>query len=313
MSIINCDVLILGSGPAGLSAAIYCSRALLNTILITGNNSGGQLMITSEIENYPGVSGMTGPELIEKMEKQAKEFGTQIISDHIIKIDFTSDKLKICQSETTTYTSKVVIICTGAQANWLPGIIKGSGVSGCAVCDAPFYKQKKVIVIGGGNSAVEEALYLSKYAKEVTIVHRRDKLRAEKILQKRLEKSNVKILWNHTLKDVQLINNKVHAAILSRQRPHIQSLSDTNELTTMHIDGIFIAIGHSPCTELFNKLPSFLDKHKYIITDNKCHTNIPGIFAAGDVQDSIFRQAVTAAGTGCIAALEAEKYINELN
>ncbi len=306
---IHTKVLILGSGPAGCSAAIYAARANLQPIMLGGIQPGGQLTITTDVENYPGFAEMIqGPWLMEQMTKQAEHVGTKIIEDHVKSIDL-SKRPFICVGESgDVYSADSVIICTGAQAKWL-GIesehkFQGFGVSGCATCDGFFYKNKQVMVIGGGNTAVEEALYLTNHASKVTLVHRRDTLRAEKILQDRLMKHlKIEVLWNYVLEEVVGSENptSVTGARLKSTKDNSQKLID--------VDGIFIAIGHSPNTGLFvNQLK--LDEEGYIITKpGSTVTNIEGVYAAGDVQDKIFRQAITAAGTGCMAALEVEKFL----
>ncbi|MCF8462301.1 MAG: thioredoxin-disulfide reductase [Rickettsiaceae bacterium] len=302
-------LLIIGSGPAGCSAAIYAARANLNPIMIAGMQAGGQLTTTTEVENYPGFyEAIQGPHLMDQMIKQAGKYGTEIIFDDVNTVDFSARPFTAKTSD-CTYTADTVVITTGAQAKWL-GIpsedkFKGYGVSGCATCDGFFFKNQKVIVIGGGNTAVEEALYLTNHASSVTLIHRRDSLRAESILQKRLfSNPKISVMWNSRL--VEVLGNqspkKVTAAI-------IENL-ETRQQTQMDVSGIFVAIGHKPSSELFNKYLD-VDNEGYIITHpNSTKTNIQGVFAAGDVQDKIFRQAATAVGTGCMAALEAEKFLN---
>lgn len=300
-------VLIIGSGPAGCSAAIYAARAGLEPILVHGIQPGGQLTITTDVENYPGFAEIIqGPFLMEQMIKQAEHVGTKIINDHISKVDLLTSPFIAHGSN--TYEAESIIICTGAQAKWL-GLpteqkFQGFGVSGCATCDGFFFKNRKVAVIGGGNTAVEEALYLTNHASHVYLVHRRDELRAEKILQKRLFASpKVEVLWNHELEEVVGTENpkSVNGIVL---RNNI-----TKELKGLEVEGVFIAIGHKPNTDLFKGTIN-IDEEGYIITSpNSTKTNIPGVFAAGDVQDKVFRQAITAAGTGCMAALEAQKYL----
>jgi len=302
-------LLILGSGPAGCSAAIYAARANLGPILLHGMQPGGQLTITTDVENYPGFANMIqGPWLMEQMIKQAESVGTKIIQDHVRSVDLSKTPFRFIGESGTTYTADSVIICTGAQAKWL-GIesekkFQGFGVSGCATCDGFFYKNKKVIVVGGGNTAVEEALYLTNHASSVTLVHRRDSLRAEKILQDRLmNHPKINILWNYVLDEVLGSEDP-----LSVTGARLKSTKDNSE-KIIETDGVFIAIGHSPNTALFKDYLD-LDEEGYIITKpGSTTTNIKGVFAAGDVQDKIFRQAITAAGTGCMAALEAEKLL----
>lgn len=298
-------VLVLGSGPAGSTAAIYAARANLQPIMVCGSQPGGQLTITTDVENYPGFAdAIQGPWLMQQMEAQAKNVGTNIIFDHIINVETNTRPFKCYGESGNTYTADTIIIATGAQAKWLglesESSFQGYGVSGCATCDGFFYKNKKVMVVGGGNTAVEEALFLTNFASEVLLIHRKEKLRAEHIMQQRLfANPKITVAWNTELAEVlgtedpksvtgaKLLNNK------------------TNEITEIGIDGIFIAIGHKPNTGLFEgKLD--LDSEGYITTTTgSTKTSIPGIFAAGDVQDKIYRQAVTAAGTGCMAALEA--------
>jgi thioredoxin reductase (NADPH) len=307
---IKTKVLIIGSGPAGLSAAIYAARAALEPILLQGLQPGGQLTITTDVENYPGFADIIqGPWLMEQMVKQAEHVGAKILFDSAVKVDFSQRPYIINTSSNTTYYAQSVIICTGAEAKWL-GIpteqyFQGFGVSGCATCDGFFFKGQEVVIVGGGNTAVEEALYLTNHATKVTVIHRRDSFRAEKILQDRLFKNDkISVLWN-----------KVVIEILGKDNPKkvtgvkIQDTVNGN-LSKLSCDGVFIAIGHKPNTELFKDWLE-IDKEGYIITKpNSTKTNIEGVFAAGDVQDKIFRQAVTAAGTGCMAALEAEKFLH---
>jgi len=303
-------VAIIGSGPAGYSAAIYTARANLKPIMISGTQHGGQLTITTDVENYPGFADVIqGPWLMEQMAKQAEHVGTNIILDHIKKVDFSKRPFILVDESENIYEAETIIIATGAQAQWL-GLesekkFQGFGVSGCATCDGFFFKNKEVMVIGGGNSAVEEALYLTNHAQKVYVVHRRDAFRAEKILQDRLFKNEkIEVIWNHHLQEVLGNENpkSVRGAILKNTL--------NGSLKEMKIDGIFIAIGHKPNTDIFKNTGLEIDKDGYIITKaNSAATNIPGVYAAGDVQDRIFRQAVTAAGTGCMAALEVEKFL----
>lgn len=302
-------VLIIGSGPAGYAAAIYSSRAGLSPLMISGIEPGGQLMITTEVENYPGYENpIQGPWLMEQMKKQSEAFGTKIINDYVTDVDFSQFPFVI-RTEKDKYLSYSVIIATGAKAKWLgiPGEDKfmGFGVSACATCDGFFFKNKDVVVVGGGNTAVEEALYLSNICKKVTLIHRRDKLRAEKILQNRLfEKKNVEIIWNSQLKEIR--GNKENKLI---EKIVIKNTSDNNE-NQITLDGLFVAIGHKPATEIFLKKLE-IDEDGYILTKaDSTKTSIDGVFAAGDVTDKIYRQAVTAAGMGCMGALEAEKFLS---
>ncbi len=302
-------VLIIGSGPAGYAAAIYSSRAGLSPLMISGIEPGGQLMITTEVENYPGYENpIQGPWLMEQMKKQSEAFGTKIINDYVTDVDFSQFPFVI-RTEKEKYLSYSVIIATGAKAKWLgiPGEDKfmGFGVSACATCDGFFFKNKDVVVVGGGNTAAEEALFLSNICKKVTLIHRRDKLRAEKILQNRLfEKKNVEIIWNSQLKEI--LGNKENKLI---EKIVIKNTSDNNE-NQIILDGLFVAIGHKPATEIFLKKLE-IDEDGYILTKaDSTKTSIDGVFAAGDVTDKIYRQAVTAAGMGCMGALEAEKFLS---
>lgn len=304
-------VLIIGSGPAGYTAAIYAARANLKPILVQGLEPGGQLTITTDVENYPGFSDVIqGPWLMEQMREQAEKVGTRLISDLIQKVDFTKKPFHCLADSGDLFIGETVIICTGAQAKWL-GLeseqeFMGFGVSACATCDGFFYRGKNVAVIGGGNTAVEEALYLTNHAQKVTLVHRRDTLKAEKILQDRLfANDKIEIVWDHTLSEIK--GNKDPKGVTS-----IKLKSTKNgDFQELNIDGVFIAIGHSPNTELFRGSVE-MDEEGYILTaPDSSATNVSGVFAAGDVQDKIYRQAVTAAGTGCMSALEAEKFISD--
>ncbi|WP_375326832.1 thioredoxin-disulfide reductase [Candidatus Tisiphia endosymbiont of Nemotelus uliginosus] len=304
-------LLIIGSGPAGFTAAIYAARAGLAPILINGMQPGGQLTITTDVENYPGFADtIQGPWLMEQMARQAEKVGTQIISDYIAKIDLLARPFIATTGSGKNYQADSVIICTGAEARWLDipseQQFKGYGVSACATCDGFFFKNQNVLVIGGGNSAVEEALYLTNHAAKVTVVHRGNNFRAEKILQDRLFKNpKISVIWDHKLIEVQgtLDPLSVTSAKLENTK--------NGQINIVDCTGIFIAIGHIPNTNLF-KGQLDLDQDNYIITQpNSTETSIKGVFAAGDVQDKIFRQAVTAAGTGCMAALQAEKYLNQ--
>jgi len=303
-------VLIIGSGPAGYTAAIYAARAMLNPTLIAGLEQGGQLMITTEVENYPGYADpVQGPWMMQQMLDQAKNVGTNIVNDHIMKADLSRHPFELTGDSGQIYTADTLIIATGAKAKWL-GIpsedkFMGFGVSACATCDGFFYRGKDVLVVGGGNSAVEEALYLSNLARTVTLVHRRDSLRSEKILQDRLfKKENVKIVWDHELEEItgkESVPPSVTGARLKSTK--------TGEITQVDVDGVFIAIGHAPQTELFEgQLKKKASGYLWTAPDSTA-TEIPGVFAAGDITDDIYRQAVTAAGMGCMAALEAEKYL----
>jgi len=309
MNNIKTNVLILGSGPAGCTAAIYAARADLKPILIHGNQPGGQLTITTDVENYPGFSSpIQGPWLMEQMIGQAKEVGCKVYNEYITEVDLTKRPFKFFSSSKSIYLANSVIISAGASAKWL-GLesekeYTGFGVSACATCDAFFFKNKIVGVIGGGNTAVEEALFLTKFASKVFLIHRRDKLRAEKVLQKRLfENKKIEIIWDNIVTEI--IGEKEPKKINSIKLKNIKN----NLFSQVKLDGLFIAIGHKPNTNIFaNKLD--LDNEGYIKTKDLIFTNIPGVFAAGDVHDKTYRQAVTAAGYGCMAALEAEKFLS---
>ena len=304
-------VLIIGSGPAGYTAAIYAARAMLNPTLISGMEPGGQLTTTTDVENYPGFSDVIqGPWLMEEMKKQAEAVGTIFENDMIKEVDFTNSPFKLIGESGTTYTADTVIISTGAQARWLnlesETKFRGFGVSACATCDGFFYKDKEVMVVGGGNAAVEEALFLTKFASKVTLVHRRDTLRAEKLLQQKiLSHPKIDIIWDSAIKEILGTDNpKGVTGVL---------LENTKDKSTKQLDthGVFVAIGHDPATKIFKDQIN-MDAEGYILTDSdSTKTNIKGVFAAGDVKDKTYRQAVTAAGMGCMAALEAEKLLSE--
>jgi thioredoxin reductase (NADPH) len=308
----HAKVVIIGSGPAGYTAAIYAARAMLEPILIQGIQPGGQLTITTDVENYPGFADVIqGPWLMEQMQKQAEHVGTRIITDHVSKVDLSKRPFRLECDSGERYVADALIIATGAQARWLelPGEqkFKGYGVSACATCDGFFYRNREVLVIGGGNTAVEEALFLTNFASKVTVVHRRDSFRAEKILQDRLFKNpKISVIWDSVLEDVVGDENplKVKGVVLRNVK--------TNALTEMRADGVFIAIGHTPSSELFAGQVEM--KHSgYIKTaPYSTATSVPGVFAAGDVTDDVYRQAVTAAGQGCMAALESERYLAAL-
>lgn len=303
--------LILGSGPAGYTAAIYAARASLEPILIKGLQPGGQLTITTDVENYPGFAeAVQGPDLMIAMQAQAENVGTQMFDDIIIKADLSKRPFVLKGDSGTVYTGDTLIICTGAQARWL-GLpseeqYMGMGVSACATCDGFFFRGKEVCVIGGGNTAVEEAIYLTNHASKVTLIHRRDELRSEKILQERaIANPKIEILWDSVLEEVLGQDNP--PGVTGVRVKNVK----TGEFSELELEGVFVAIGHSPNTELF-KGQVEMDKENYILTKpDTTQTNIAGVFAAGDVQDKIYRQAVTAAGTGCMAALEVEKFLAE--
>ncbi len=305
------QLLILGSGPAGLTAAIYAARAGLEPLLVHGLQPGGQMTITTDVENYPGFADVIqGPWLMEQMQAQAEHVGTVFENDIITEVDLSKRPFTLTGDSGEIYEADALIISTGAQARWL-GLqseekFQGFGVSACATCDGFFYKGKDVVVIGGGNTAVEEALYLSGLAKKVTLVHRRNELRAEKILQKRLfDKENINIIWDHNLDEV--LGDDDPLGVTGARLKDVK----TGETRDINAEGVFIAIGHKPSTELFvGKLP--MNDHGYLDTaPDSTATEIPGVYAAGDVTDDIYRQAVTAAGMGCMAALEAEKFLAE--
>ena len=302
-------VLIIGSGPAGYTAAIYAARAMLKPVLVQGMQPGGQLTITTDVENYPGYADVVqGPWMMEQMKTQAEKVGTELITDMINKVDFTKRPFVATGDSGTVYTADSVIISTGAQARWL-GLenekkFNGFGVSACATCDGFFFKDREVAVVGGGNAAVEEALYLANIASKVHLIHRRDTLRAEKIAQERLfANKKINVIWNSKVIDV--MGTEEPKTVTSIK---LQNTKDNTE-TTMNLDGLFIAIGHDPATKIFTNQVE-MDEEGYIITKpDSTATNIEGVYAAGDVKDKTYRQAVTAAGMGCMAALEAEKFI----
>jgi len=312
-SVKHSKVLILGSGPAGYTAAIYAARAMLKPILVHGAEPGGQMTTTTDVQNYPGYSDIIqGPWLMDQMKDQAKDVGTDMILDHIKKVDLSKKPFKAIGDSGQEYTADSIIISTGAQARWLnlksEQEYRGFGVSGCATCDGFFFKDKEVAVIGGGNAAVEEAIFLTKFATKVKLIHRRDKLRAEKMLQKKLkENPKIEIIWDSVLEEV--MGDKDPKGVTGIKIKNIK----TNKSSEIKLHGLFIAIGHDPATSLF-KGQLDMDKEGYLITKpDSTVTNIPGVFAAGDVKDKIFRQAVTAAGMGCMSALEAEKFLSSKN
>ncbi len=303
-------VLILGSGPAGYTAAIYAARAMLNPLLIQGIQPGGQLTITTDVENYPGFAeAIQGPWLMEQMEAQARHVGTEIVMDHISKVDLRARPYRLEGDSGDVYTCDALIICTGAQARWLglpsEEFFKGFGVSACATCDGFFYRGKEVIVVGGGNTAVEEAIFLTNFASKVTVVHRRDEFRAERIMQDRLFKNpKIEVVWDSVLDEI--TGDKDPKSVTGVRLKNIK----TGEVSTRKADGVFIAIGHAPATEMFHGQLQMKESGYILVKPGTASTDIPGVFAAGDVTDDVYRQAVTAAGMGCMAALEAEKYLH---
>jgi thioredoxin reductase (NADPH) len=305
-------VLIIGSGPAGYTAAIYAARANLSPVLVAGLQPGGQLTITTDVENYPGFADpIQGPWLMEQMAKQAEHVGTEILYDIVTSVDLSSRPFKAETDGGDKFEAEAVIISTGAQARWL-GLdseqkYQGAGVSACATCDGFFYRGKRVAVIGGGNTAVEEAIYMTHHASHVTLVHRRDSLRAERILQQRLfENPKISVVWDHAVDEI--LGSGTPEVVSAMRLKNVK----TGETQELPVEGVFVAIGHSPTTALF-KGQVRLDDEGYIITKpGTTETSIPGVFAAGDVQDKTYRQAVTAAGTGCMAALETEKFLGNI-
>ena len=302
-------VLIIGSGPAGYTAAVYAARAMLNPVLVYGSEPGGQLTTTTDVENFPGFADVIqGPWLMDQMKEQAKAVGTEMIEDHIGSVNLKSKPFEAVGDSGQKYTADSIIISTGAQARWLnlksEQEFRGFGVSACATCDGFFFKDKEVAVVGGGNAAVEEAMFLTKFASKVQLIHRRNELRAEKLLQKKLmENKKIEIIWDSVVEEI--IGDEEPKNVKGLKIKNIK----TNEISELKIDGLFIAIGHDPATSLF-KDQLEMDNTGYLITkSDSTETNVPGVYAAGDVKDKIFRQAVTAAGMGCMAALEAEKYL----
>jgi thioredoxin reductase (NADPH) len=303
-------VLIIGSGPAGYTAAVYAARAMLKPILVYGIEPGGQMSTTTDVENYPGFADVIqGPWLMEQMRDQAKAVGTELIEDHVSSLNLKSSPFEAVGDSGQKYTADTIIISTGAQARWLnlksEQEFRGFGVSACATCDGFFFKDKEVAVVGGGNAAVEEAMFLTKFATKVKLIHRRDQLKAEKLLQKKLmDNKKIEIIWDTVVEDV--LGDKEPKNVKGLKIKNVK----TNKVSEIKIDGLFIAIGHDPATSLV-KGQLDMDKEGYVITKpDSTITNIPGVFAAGDVKDKIFRQAVTAAGMGCMAALEAEKFLS---
>lgn len=312
----HCKLLIVGSGPAGYTAAVYAARANLEPVMVTGMQMGGQLTTTTEVDNWPGdVEGLQGPALMERMQKHAERFGTEIIFDHINKVDFSERPFKL-SGDNHAFTADAVVIATGASAQYLglesEEAFQGKGVSACATCDGFFYRNKPVAVVGGGNTAVEEALYLSNIASEVTIIHRRDQFRSEKILADRIiEKSkngNIKIEWFNELDEVLGDDMGVTGIRIKNNQ--------TQETKDLKVDGVFIAIGHKPNTDIFEGQLDMKDGYIKVqsgLEGNATQTSVPGVFAAGDVMDHIYRQAITSAGAGCMAALDAERFLDEQN
>ena len=313
MSAQHTKVLIIGSGPAGYTAAIYAARAMLKPVLIAGLDQGGQLMITTDVENYPGFADpIQGPWLMEQMLGQARHVGAEIVNDLVTTVDVSKRPFTITCDSGAVWTADTLIIATGAKAKWLgiesEQIFQGFGVSACATCDGFFYRNRDVIVVGGGNSAVEEALYLSNIAKSVTVVHRRDTFRSEKILQERLfAKENVKVLWNTEVAEI------TGSPAKPPMPPSVTGAklrdTKTGEIRDVVTDGVFVAIGHAPAVELFKDSLKLKDNGYLWTAPDSTATNVEGVFAAGDVTDDTFRQAITAAGMGCMAALEAERYL----
>jgi thioredoxin reductase (NADPH) len=302
------NVIIIGSGPAGYTAALYAARADLNPLVFEGSQSGGQLMITTDVENYPGFpDGIMGPELMDQFRKQAERFGARLITTDVTEVDF-GQRPFVVKAGADEYSAHTVIISTGATAKWL-GIegeerLTGRGVSACATCDGFFFRDKELIVVGGGDSAMEEAIFLTKFASKVTIVHRRDEFRASAIMAKRaIEHPKIEVIWNAELSEIHGTDEVTGV-----------TLTDTTngETSEMAVDGVFVAIGHKPNTELFEGVIDLDDKGYIVLTDRSTRTNVDGVFAAGDVADSIYRQAITAAGSGCAAAIDAGSHLAEL-
>ena len=304
-------LMIIGSGPAGYTAGVYAARAMLEPMLIQGIQPGGQLTITTEVENWPGMTEVQGPDLMVQMSEHASAAGTELISDHITQLNLSKKPFEALGDSGTIYTSDAVVLATGAQAKWLglesENNFKGFGVSACATCDGFFYRGAEIVVVGGGNTAVEEALFLTKFASKVTLVHRRDSLKAEKILQNRLHNNEkIDVLWYHEIDEV--LGTTSPKGVEGVRVRNVQ----TNEVGVISCKGLFVAIGHAPASEL---LINQLDVHMggYVVTKpDSTETSIPGVFAAGDLTDYKYRQAVTSAGMGCMAALEAEKYLSDM-
>ncbi len=313
----HCRLLILGSGPAGYAAAVYAARANLDPVLVTGVEQGGQLMTTTDVDNWPGdVSGLQGPDLMDRMRRHAERFNTEVVIDHINRADL-GQRPFVLEGDDQTYTCDALIIATGATAKYLglpsEDAFKGRGVSACATCDGFFFRQQEVAVVGGGNTAVEEALYLSNIASKVTLVHRRDQLRAEKIMQDKLfEKARagtVELVWDHVVDEVLGDDQGVTGL-------RVRHAADSSKTRELPVTGVFIAIGHSPNTSLFDGQVDMDNGYIRVhsgLAGNATATSVPGVFAAGDVADQVYRQAVTSAGAGCMAALDAEKYLDSLD
>ena len=306
---ISTPMLIIGAGPAGYTAAIYAARAGLDPVLVAGMQPGGQLMITTDVENYPGFEqAIQGPWLMEQMQKQAEHVGTRIVHDLVMEVDFSRRPFRCSGDGGDVYVADTVVIATGAQARWLglpsEARLQGAGVSACATCDGFFYRGKRVAVVGGGNTAGEEALYLTHHAERVTLIHRRDSLRAEKILQKRLfEHPKVGVVWDSAVEEI--VGAGTPETVSGVRLRNVKTGAETR----LDVDGVFVAIGHTPNTSVFRGKVD-LDAEGYVVTrPGLTQTSVPGVFAAGDVQDKLWRQAITAAGTGCIAALEAERFL----
>jgi thioredoxin reductase (NADPH) len=301
-------LLIIGSGPAGYTAAVYAARAMLNPVLVQGIQPGGQLTITTDVENWPGDTTVMGPDLMVRMETHAREMGAEIVSDHISALDLSRRPFTATADSGTTYTADALVLATGAQARWL-GLptedkFKGFGVSACATCDGFFYRGKEVVVVGGGNTAVEEALFLTNFATKVTLIHRRDSLRAEKIMQDRLFRHpKIEVLWDHAIDEV--VGETDPLGVTAVRAQHVE----TGAITEVPCAGVFIAIGHAPASELVQGQLEMHNGGYVAVKPGTTQTSVPGVFAAGDLTDHVYRQAVTSAGMGCMAALDAERFL----